>query len=77
MHQKTSYSARNSSNIAKITLENVDEEISNVVELRRTFFKARRQIAKAACKVAQNHKMDLQMLEMDSDDETDNFFSGK
>jgi len=41
------------------------------------FFDARRNIAKAACTVARAHKMELNLLDQESDNEREDYYSGR
>lgn len=61
---------------ADSTIDRIDKVLDSNKDSQRQFFNARRRIAEAACKVAKDHKIGLQMLDDDSDDERSNFFSG-
>ena len=53
----------------------MSSEINECRKSQREFFDARRKIGVAAMKIAENHKIDLQMMdEDDSDDERHNYY---
>lgn len=61
---------------ADSTIDRIEKVLDLNKDSQRQFFQARRKIAEAACKIAKEHKIGLQMLDDDSDDERSNFFSG-
>ena len=73
----TSEQATNASGLADKEISKMDDTIDTMNETSKIFFSARRKIADAACKVAENHRMDLQMLEYDSDEEKEDYLTGK
>ena len=75
-HDRSAVSCNQISQKADGALRRIGTQLDTNRDQQREFFNARRKIAQAACNVAQKHKIGLEMVDDDSDDERSNFFSG-
>lgn len=76
-HEKSELKSSEISFRAMQEMERINDEVDSCRNSQRNFFEARRNIAKAACDVAKNHHINMHLIDDDSDDERDNFYSGR
>ena len=76
-HERTKRKLSVVSDRAGVTINKMDEKIDECRSTQSEFFNARRKINKAACQVAENHKIDMELVDVDSDDERQDYYTGK
>lgn len=75
-HDRTTRRASIVSAKASRCIDHLHEEKDQLRDTQRTFFNARRKIAEAAIDVAADHKIEMELVDVDSDDEIDNYLQG-
>ena len=76
-HERTQRTASKASDRADSALQRLDEQISCNKGTYNSFFDARRHIDEAAFNNAHQHEINLQQLDIDSDEERNNFYTGR
>ena len=76
-HERSARKLSVASNRADETIGKMDDKIDECRFTQSQFFDARRNITKAACEVAMNHKIDMELVDIDSDDEREGYYEGR
>ena len=76
-HERTLRAASAASERVGSAIQRIGEQISSNKDTFNSFFDARRNIDEAAYHNAHEHEINLQQLDIDSDEERDNFYTGR
>ena len=76
-HERTQRATSAASERVNSAIQRLGEQISCNKDTYNSFFDARRHIDEAAYFNAHEHEINLQQLDIDSDEERDNFFTGR